>query len=214
MKLFTWLKSLFESKEKRANPPFNMHHPDVAHNVEFAFEAGGKKFYRFTEDYKVPVGRWKFLEAYIGEADIRMSLKDLEAYCEELIKELDGKAGQIRISHLLKIVWTIKSRCKLAFSPETIERLAAAVYFDETEDLSGLDMEYVDKKIQLWRKHNSVSFFLTRPISDLFGLKGFSETSFPICLRQIQQAEDLIKNLILDQEKPSLPTTSKEKSTS
>jgi hypothetical protein len=213
MKLFTWLKGLFETKEKRANPPFNIHHPDVAHNVELAFEAGGRKFYRFTEDYKVPVGRWKFLEAYIGEADIRMSLKDLNAYCEELVKELNGPSGQIRISHLLKVVWTIQSRCKLAFSPETIERLAAAVYFDETEDLSGLDMDYVESKIKFWRKHNSVAFFLTRPISDLFGLNGFSETNFPIYLRQIQQAEDLIANLILDQEKQSLPTTSKPKST-
>ena len=202
----SFFKRLFSKEEKKA-PPFNISHPDVVNNIEFAFEVGGKKYYRFVKDYQIPTGRYKFAEAYLYEAELRMTLKTLNVYCDALMKELDGAAGQIRISKLITVVHAIQSRCKLAFSPETIERLASAVYFDESEDLSDLDEEYCQKKVEFWRKHKFVGFFLTKPIIDLLNLNGFSEESLPTYILQIQQAEDLIRSLTLDHETHSSQNT-------
>lgn len=192
-------------KKKSKEPPFNLNHPDLAPNIEFAFSCKGRKYYKFVKDFQMPVGRYKYAEAYLYEAELRMDLKRLNQYCDALLKELDGAAGQIRITHLSKIVWAIQSRCKLAFSPETIERLASAIYFDEHEDLSDLSEEYAQKKIEFWRKHQFVGFFLTRPLIDLLSLNGISEDSLPHYLNQIKQAEEMINDLTFDQEKPYLP---------
>jgi len=204
-KILNFFKNLF-AKDKE-NPAFNLHHPDVRDNVEFAFEVGGKKYYRFSKDYKCPTGRFKYIDAFLYEAELRMNLKMLNAYCDKMLKELDGAAGQVRISELIKVVWAIQSRCKLAFSPETIERLASVVYFDETEDLSDYNEEHGNKKIALWKKHDFIGFFLTTPIIELLNLKGFSEESFRIYLQEIREAELLIKDLTLEPGKGLLANT-------
>lgn len=202
MNIVRFLKSLFVDKKK--DPAFNLHHPDVRDNIEFAFQVGGRKYYRFVKDYKCPTGRFKFIDAFLYEAELRMNLKMLNAYCDRMLKELDGTAGQIRISELIKCVWSIQSRCKLAFSPETIERLASVVYFDETEDLSDFSEEYGNKKIAIWRKHDFIGFFLTKPIIELLNLNGFSEASFQTYLKEIKEAELMINDLTLGQGKVSL----------
>jgi hypothetical protein len=203
--MIKFIKNLFKAKPK--NPVFNIHHPDIAPNIEFAFEAAGRKFYRFVKDYQMPTGRYKYAEAFLYESELRMNLKTLNSYMDEIEKNIDGSKGVINISKVIQVIWAIRGRCKLAFSPETIERLATAIYFDESEDLSSLNIEYAEEKIKFFRKHKVITFFLTKPMSDLLGLSGFTETHFQTFLNQVEQAEQLIKDLMFDPEKPSLPNT-------
>jgi hypothetical protein len=197
-----WISNLFKSKPKE--PPFNIHHPDVAANIEFAFEAGPafkkRKYYRTVNDFKLPTGRYKWLDAFLYEAELRMNLPTMNKYLDEIEKALDGTKGEIKLSKAFQVIWAMRSRTKLAFEPATIKRLASVVYFDETEDLSDYNQDYCEEKVKFWEKHGCYDFFLTRPIEELLNLKGTSVESLKTYMRQ---AEQVIRDLTLDPEKVS-----------
>lgn len=197
-KLWKRFRRLFEKRGD--NPPFNIHHPDLAGKVEFAFECNGVKYYRAIKDFTLPVGRYKWVDAFLYEVDIRMKLSTLKAFVSKLKKCLDGSTGTLNIGEAWKIVHNIETRCELAFEPETVKRLASVIYFDETEDLSDYDMEYGQKKIKSWEEAGNYDFFLTRPIGELFNVNEHSKTYL---LKYIQTAEQIIKDLTLEPENQS-----------
>lgn len=200
--MINWIKSLFKSKPK--DPPFNLHHPDVAPNVEFAFEAGPtfkkRKYYRVKDDYRLPTGRYKWVDAFLYESELRMDLNTMNKYLDEMEKNLDGGKGAINLSKAFQVIWAMRSRTKLMFEPATIKRLASVVYFDETEDLSDYDQEYCEAKVKFWEKHGCYDFFLTRPIVELLNLKGISVESLKIYMKE---AEQVLKDLTFAPEKAS-----------
>lgn len=162
-----------------AKPDFNINHPDVAHMVEVAFEAAGKKYYRFKDEFRIPAGRYKYVYASLRENDLRMNIDTLRDYIDAFKKVLSGggKKNSISLEDLWKLVLNLESRINLGLDPEGIERLASIVYFDDTEDLSTYDKKYGTDKISVWRQHNVSDFFLTKPIGDLLSLSDSSITS-------------------------------------
>lgn len=188
---------LFQSKPK---PAFNLHHEDIKHIIEPVFKAGNRQYYRFKEEKLIPTGRYKYIYAHLKEVDMRMNRETLIAYIEDFKKLLNGSGPKkiIEIGELWKLVLNMETRVRLAFEPATVERLAAVIYFDDTEDLSTYDRKYGQKKIDFWAKNNVKDFFLTRPIGELFGLKDISITSLDEIY--IQPTLELIRNLTLDQQ--------------
>jgi hypothetical protein len=190
LKLLKFLKNLF-TKQKEV--PFNINHPDVANNIEFAFKCGGRSYYRFKSDYLMPVGRYKMVDAYLHEAELRMNLKTLNNYLDEIEKSLNGSKGVVNIGKAFQLLHNMRTRTKdLGFEPQTIKRLASVVYFDDTEDLREYNREHCEAKIKFWEKHDCYDFFLTRPIDELLNVKGISEESLR---KYIQEAEAIIKDL-------------------
>lgn len=181
-----------------------MHHPDIKGKTEFAFKCGGTSYYRFVEEYKIPAGRYKWIYAYLREVDLRMSLDTLNAYLDELSKNLSGKKGSIDIEKAIITIHKMRTRTALAFEPEGVRKLASVVYFDETEDLSGFDMKHGEAKINKWKKYNTLDFFLTRPIEELLHLKGISQTSLE---EYIRTTEEIIEALTSEQPSPSQENT-------
>lgn len=201
MNIFRYLKNKFGKKKR---PLYNIHHPDFENNVEFAFESGGVNYYRAIKDFMLPVGRYKWVDASLNEVDIRMDLKVLKAYIEELKKALNGSTGIIKLDKAFQIIYSMETRCNLGFEPETVKRLASVVYFDETEDLTDYDMDYGKIKIAHWEKHETYAFFLTRPIGELLKLNDFSETSLK---KYIQVASQIIEDLTSEPENLSSVNT-------
>jgi hypothetical protein len=197
-------------KSKPKEPPFNIHHPDLADKIEFAFECGPtlnkRKFYRMksdeneTGDFYLPTGRYSIIDEFLGEHHLRMTVPVLKAYLDDLEKNLDGTKGQINLGKAFQTIYNMRTRANLGFDPQLVKRLASVVYFDETEDLSGYDKDYCDKKIKFWEKHEVYDFFLIRPIKELCNLNASSEihlkTYIPI-------AEQIIRDLTLEPEKAS-----------
>lgn len=208
-----WIKNLFKHKPK--DPPFNIYHPDLADKIEFAFECGPtlnkRKFYRMkadineTNDFRLPTGRYKWIDAFLAEVNLRMTVGTLTAYLNELEKNLDGTKGQINLGKAFQIIYAMRTRTNLGFDPQLIKTLASIVYFDETEDLSDYDKTYCEKKIKFWEKHEVYDFFLTRPIAELCNLNGISETALKT---YIQTAQQIIKDLTLEQGSQSWENTS------
>jgi hypothetical protein len=171
--MIKWIKSLFEKKSQK--PAYNLHHPDFVGKFEVAFQCGGVKYYRAVKDYFLPVGRYKFIETRLAEADLRMTSKMLKDYIKELEKHLDGKSGVINLVRVTELVINMKTHCNMEFEPETIKRLAAIVFVDDTEDLRDFDDEHGEKKIKFWESNDSYAFFLTRPIAELLNVNDSSE---------------------------------------
>lgn len=203
-----FFSKLFKSKPKE--PPFNIHHPDLADKIEFAFECGPtlnkRKFYRMkadvneTNDFRLPTGRYKWIDAFLAEVNLRMTVGTLIAYLNELEKNLDGTKGVVNLGKAFQIIYSIRTRTNLGFDPQLVKTLASIVYFDESEDLSDYDKDYCDKKIKYWERHDCYDFFLTRPIAELCNLNNSSVTHLKT---YIQTATQIIKDLTLEPEKVS-----------
>lgn len=196
------LKAFFKPEKE---PAFNIHHPDIAHKIVFAFECAGKKYYRFGNkeegiEMDMPAGRYKFYLAFLEEFQLHMTLETLGKYLDQLEKALSGGKGQINIGDAWETVIKMRSRVKLGFDPDTVKRLASVTFFDETEDLSDYDRGYNEQKMALWDKHDNLGFFLRTPIKELCGLSGISLTDLT---EYMNQMVEVIKDLSPDLQTPS-----------
>lgn len=180
--------SVAEALKPKARPEYTLTHPEYAPMVEEAFNCGGKRFYRFKEEYRMSTGRYKYYYSTLRELELKLSLKDLEKFIEVFETILNGGSKQrdIKMGDLWKMLFNLKSRVALAFDLPTIKRLAAVSYFDETEDLTTFSEKYGEEKIKLWENHNVEDFFLTRLIGELYGLKNFSPESLELHLREME----------------------------
>lgn len=194
----TIFKNLFSTQ--KAELPYNMHHPELANQVEFAFECKGKKYYRMAHEFRLPAGRYKFLDAYLREHEMRMTLPMLETYLDKIEAILNGKAGTIKLSDIAVTVHNMRTHTKLAFLPETIYRLSSVTYFDDSEDLRDYDKTHGEKKIKDWLADGKLAFFLTRPIVELLNLEGISLERLQT---YINQQEEIIKDLTSEVSTPS-----------
>lgn len=176
-------KNLF--RKQVIEPPFDRNHPDLLEATELAFECGGKKFYRFLDDYRMPTGRYKYVYAALKEVDLRMSLELLKEYLGQIKTCLRGEKNQVNLELAWRTIFNMETRLSLAFEPEGVKKLASVVYFTEDEILSTWSKEDGKKKVEFWERHKCNDFFLTRPIGELLGLNASSVTSLETYLSQI-----------------------------
>lgn len=183
-------------RAKQDPDKYTMNHPDLAGQTEFAFEAGLIKFYRFKEEFRHPVSRYKYVYKRFKEADMRMSREILVQYLDIIEKALDGSSKKgINLSIALRNIYNMRTWTKIPFEPEAVRRLAAVLYFTEEEDLSTFDDEYGKWKESLWIKNKTHDFFLTRPIGELLNL---SSTSSESLQEYLQDWEPILKELTSD----------------
>lgn len=175
--------NIFKTKPKEEL--YNLHHIDLDGKTEVAFEAGGKKFYRFIDQYAMPTGRYKYVYAALREVDLRMDLDTMKAYISELKKNLNGEKKQIDLGGVWRIILNMETRLSLAFEPDGIKKLASIVYFTDDEILTTWDKIEGKNKVEFWDKHNCLDFFLTRPIGELTKLSDSSITSLETYLSQV-----------------------------
>jgi hypothetical protein len=190
-------------KKKVKNPDkFTLNHPDLEGQTELAFEVKGHKFFRFKEEYKHPVGRYKYVYKYLRENDLRMDRETLQEYVKQLKICLNGgtKGQQINIGEAWKLLHNMDTRLTLPFEPEGVKRLASVVFFTDQEDLSTYDAEYGKWKIKLWEDNKVHDFFLTRPIGELLNV---SNSSIESLEEYLSQASEILKELTLEPQSQS-----------
>jgi hypothetical protein len=191
----------FKSKPKE--DIYTLSHPDLHGKTEVAFEAGGKKFYRFIDQHAMPTGRYKYVYAALREVDLRMDLATMKAYIADLKASLNGEKKQVDLGAAWKTILNIETRLSLAFEPEGVKKLASVCYFTEDEILTTWSKKEGQEKVDFWNKHNCMDFFLTRPIGELTGLSDYSITSLETYLREV--AYPILEELNLQ-----MPTSSSE----
>lgn len=142
----------------------NLHHPKFAKDIEFAFEAGGIKYYCFRADSDVRYGRYIVLQAFLQEYHLRVDLDTLRGNIKKIKGWLNppvNKEGQgtLQLGKALELLEIMEQRANIAFEPDTVYRLASVLYFDESEILSAYDKKYNEEKIALWKETETVDFF-------------------------------------------------------
>lgn len=199
------IREAFGIKPLRAPDKFTMHHPDLEGQTELAFIAGGIHFYRFKEEYKHPVGRYKYVYKFLKEHELAMNRETLAEYIKQLKTCLNGgsKGQNINIGEAWRLLHNMDTRVALPFDPEGIKRLASAVYFTDTEDLSTYNAEEGVKKIKLWEDNKCHDFFLTRPIGELLHL---SNSSIDSLEEYLNKASGILTELTLDPQTQSSET--------
>lgn len=189
--MIKFLKRVFGNAE----PAPNIYHPDFKDNIEPAFKSRGVQYYRMKKETKIPFGRYRRMQEYLLEYDLRMKLETFIAYLDGLEKNLFGAVGTVNLNNAFKIINNMRARVSLAFTPQQAYNLASIVYFDDTENLYGYDEEHNKKKVAAWMEDKKVDFFYTRPLDELLDLRNFSETDL---INFIQVSSGIINDLTSD----------------
>lgn len=180
--LSNWFKDFFHRKKEG-----NVFSIDFKDKVEEAFTSNGITYYRFKSETTMPYGRYKFLETFIKQVDLRLTGKGLSAYLDRMESYINGEKGTVNLTKVIETILNIRSRLALTFEWETTYDYASAVYFDQNENLYEYDVQYNKLKKQRWREANATDFFYTRPMSELFGLSSLSRTDLEDYIRAQQE---------------------------
>lgn len=191
----------FEKKEPLKN---TVKDRDFVPFVEPAFKFLSTQYYRFKKDSDTPYGRYKWISTFLQEVELRMDLKTLGAYLDEIEKNISGGKGTINLGNVVLIINKMRTRAALHFDVETAKKLASVIYFDETEDLTTYDRQKGREKMEAWGKDlKQMDFFLTKPMRELLGLNDISETALA---DYINQQLEIIK--VLTSETPEASSES------
>lgn len=173
----------------------NVYHPDFRDKVEPAFTSRGVQYYRMKKGTQVPYGRYKRMQEFFLEYDLRMKKETFDAFVDDTLKHLSGGTGTVRIDKAVENLLKMKARAALAFAPDQAYNLATIEYFDDTENLYGYDEDHNRKKKKAWVEDKKIDFFYMRPLDELLGLSGYSEADLSA---YIQASSEIIESLTSD----------------
>lgn len=182
-------------KPKQEPEKFTIHHPTLAGQTELAFEAGLIKYYRFKDEYRMPIGRYKYVYKRFKEADLRMTRETMQEYLKQIEEALNGTKKQINLSTAIRLIYNMRTWLTIPFEPEAVKRLAAVTFFTEDEDLSTFDEKKGQEKIDSWERNKVHDFFTTAPIGALLNVNSSSITSLE---EYLTEAQEITKALTSD----------------
>lgn len=182
-------------KPKHEPERFTIHHPSLAGQTELAFEAGLIKYYRFKDEYRMPIGRYKYVYKRFKEADLRMTRETMQEYLKQIEEALNGTKKQINLSTAIRLIYNMKTWLTIPFEPEAVKRLAAVTFFTDDEDLSTFDEKKGQEKIDSWERNKVHDFFTTAPIGALLNVNSSSITSLE---EYLMEATEITKALTSD----------------
>lgn len=119
----------------------------------------------FDNQAEMPTGRAMASLMIYNEMEMRCTRDYLEMHCRAMDKILEGP--KISIQTIVQLHQNLKERLELMVMPDFIYKLASVTFFDKTESPQGYDLEYNQKKIELWKKEKTLDFFLSLPILDM-----------------------------------------------
>lgn len=181
--MFNSLRAWYRRKRRatkvffKKSEPFDIFHPDLADKVEVAFSTRNATYYRFKQDVEMPTGRFKWVNAFLYEVDLRMTVETAKGFLKELDDNLTGKRGNIDLIKCGMIVKKMISRLNMRFDVETVERLASVVYFTDEEILDTYSRRTGEEKIRDWQREGCIDFFWMRPVGELLKLQDTSMDS-------------------------------------
>lgn len=166
------------------------------HRIEYAFTSGGRKYYRFEDIANLPYQRGRAAMTVYNEVEMHVSRDFLLLFTQKMDEVLHAK--EIDIFQIEKLNGILKDRLTLTADLDLCYKLAAIVYFDETEKPEVYEPAYAEKKIERWKKDQSVAdFFSQKPLKELIpylnNAVGDFETFFQLNMELNQLHADLIR---------------------
>lgn len=139
---------------------------NTQHRVKFAFEVGGVKYYEMDDLFNIPYKRGLAAMSVYEELRMKCTREYLEAHSEAMNNILTGpKFNMESAMQIKKLNDQLRERLKWVVDTDLAYKLAAVVFFDETEKPESYEPKYAQEKIALWKKHEGVAdFFLREPL--------------------------------------------------
>lgn len=179
-------KGEFESKEK--NTPLSREFETFANAGQIipVFESGGRQYYKFADDLKIPALRAFAAKDVYQELEYKTTKTHMIAHFEAVEQLLsEGKLAQVIILNA-----EIRSRLDYITHIDLLYKLASVMYFDQSENPYSYDQPYNFTKIANWKKDNDIeSFFLKIPFIDLMPHNILSVNDLPVYTERQRQIE-------------------------
>lgn len=159
------------------------------HKLIPAFISGGVQYYEFEDPFNAPCLRSLTALDYYEELRQRCSIDYLIKHTEATDAILSDPK-KINIGELARINRNLKDRLKI-FNFDIAYKLASVVYFDDSESPYVYDFKYGQKKIEMWKKDQSIdSFFLQQSLQKLIPYLPQSAESFLTYSQTEQKIQD------------------------
>lgn len=171
-----WQKFVKALKRERKNP-----FPMSKHVINEAFEVDGIQYYEFDTIANLPWKRGlKFLSVY-NELDMKCDRLYLTKHVEAIENILTG-GKRVGFDEMVKVNTLnkqLKERLTWVYQEDLVYKVASVVFFDAKENPDDWEWNYAAKKIEFWKKHESVAaFFLHEPIQRLMPYLNASSMNF------------------------------------
>ncbi len=165
------------------------------HRIEYAFTSGGRKYYCFEDINNLPYLRTRAALTAYNEVEMRCSREFLLEYTKKMDEVLHAK--EIDVFKIHELNGILKDRLSLTADLDLCYRLAAIVFFDETEKPESYEPAYAEKKIARWKKDQSVTdFFLQKPLKELIPFLNNAVGNFDMFFELNQELNQLHADLI------------------
>lgn len=131
-----------------------------------AFVIDGVKYFQFSDPFNITTGRYFATIAAYEELQMRCDREYLELH----VAAVDNVLNQpkVKMTWLAQMNQNLKDRLDLMPTSEFVYKLAAVLFFDESESAHVHDYAYGEVKIDRWKKDRAVlDFFLSRPLKEI-----------------------------------------------
>lgn len=174
--------------------------------IEHAFTCENKKtkeirtFYRFKDIMDMPPLRYSNWYARMNELSMGVDREYLLNLRDLMVENLSGSKGTINLQQAGTYIDDLYARLMLAPNEDQIYYAASIEYFDLDEDLTDYNFNYNNDKIRFWKEsHESLAFFLRKPVRELLGWEKTSKQAIQAHLTkaklQIESSRLLIPSL-------------------
>lgn len=141
---------------------------DPGHQVVHAFDFLGLPYYRFGNEFNLPWERMQVALGLLEEYNLQLDANYLRGTVEAL--KLHMESG--KLSEAWKWLNALEERLSWPVDTDLVYKLAAVVFFDETESPYGYDAAYANEKVTRWRTADKEAEQLRRFFS-LLGLEHY-----------------------------------------
>lgn len=176
-----WFKNLFNrlfKKEHKSEPKWPK---DFQYPIEFAFAWEGVNYYAYTNAMNVPYQRAFVALDYIEEFNMRVTREYLETFTAAIKSEF--AQNPINVTEVVRLINNLEERLGWVVAIDTVYKLASVTFFTEEENPMNYDLMYNKKKIDAWKKSDSLGFFLAMPLEQLTIFSKFSTEELQDYLR-------------------------------
>src|SRR3972149_2815579 len=135
-------------------------HPTLNKPIEFCFQIGAKRYYRFVNEYEIPQLRFKRLLNYYNEFQMKCDKDFLNDFADTILNCINVKPGDgIKLDKIITLCNELKYRLTWSFEPDQLYRLASAIFFVIKENVTDYDIKYNESKIERFKKKGMLLYF-------------------------------------------------------
>lgn len=168
--------------------------PQSNYPMEFAFECGGKRYFKFVDKNNMPALRGLEAMTFYQEMQNGVTNSYLKHHMNRMDEVLSNPKS-INIGEIIKLQYWLGERLKFTISKDIIYNIASVAFIEEGENPSTYDHAFNKKKIDNWKINGADGFFLQQSLRDLIPFLQLSGAASPMYLETVEKLERMISDL-------------------